>query len=60
VSAARLAAAAGVGVLVTSSELVAEALSGADIGTWFEPGGVRAGPESDSVTGPAPLGRMAP
>lgn len=37
VSAARLAAASGVGVLVTSSELVAEALSGAEIGTWFEP-----------------------
>ena len=34
---ARLAAASGVGVLVTSSELVAEALSGAEIGTWFEP-----------------------
>lgn len=37
VSAARLAAAAGVGVLVTSADLVVGALEGADIGTWFEP-----------------------
>ncbi|MGO1770340.1 MAG: glutamate 5-kinase [Microbacterium sp.] len=36
-SAARLAATAGIGVLVTSADHVAEALSGADIGTWFEP-----------------------
>jgi len=37
VSAARLAAASGIGVLVTSADLVAQALAGADIGTWFEP-----------------------
>ena len=37
VSAARLASASGIGVLVTSADLVAEALSGAEIGTWFEP-----------------------
>lgn len=37
VSAARLAAASGIGVLVTSADLVDQALSGADIGTWFEP-----------------------
>jgi glutamate 5-kinase len=37
VSAARVAAAAGVGVLVTSADLVAEALRGEEIGTWFEP-----------------------
>ena len=37
VSAARLAAASGIGVLVTSADLVAEALTGAEIGTWFEP-----------------------
>ncbi|WP_291057472.1 glutamate 5-kinase [Herbiconiux sp.] len=37
VSAARLAAAAGTAVLVTSTVRVAEALAGADIGTWFEP-----------------------
>ncbi|MBS1673348.1 MAG: glutamate 5-kinase [Actinobacteria bacterium] len=37
VSAARLAAASGIGVLVTSADLVADALSGAEIGTWFEP-----------------------
>jgi len=37
VSAARLAAASGIGVLVTSADLVDKALTGADIGTWFEP-----------------------
>ncbi|MGN8027939.1 glutamate 5-kinase [Microbacterium sp. 22242] len=37
VSAARLAAASGIGVLVTSADRVAEALSGAEIGTWFAP-----------------------
>lgn len=37
VSAARRAAASGIGVLVTSADLVDKALTGADIGTWFEP-----------------------
>lgn len=37
VSAARLAAASGIGVLVTGADLVADALAGRDIGTWFEP-----------------------
>lgn len=37
VSAARLAAASGIGVLVTSADLVGKALTGAEIGTWFEP-----------------------
>lgn len=37
VSAARLAAASGIGVLVTSADLVGRALSGETIGTWFEP-----------------------
>ena len=37
VSAARLAAESGIGVLVTSADLVAEALAGAPIGTWFAP-----------------------
>ncbi|RWZ51877.1 glutamate 5-kinase [Labedella phragmitis] len=37
VSAARLAAAAGTGVLVTSVERVADALAGGEIGTWFVP-----------------------
>ncbi len=37
VSAARLAAASGIGVLVTSADLVADALTGAEIGTWFQP-----------------------
>jgi glutamate 5-kinase len=37
VSAARLATASGIGVLVTSADLVSDALDGAPIGTWFEP-----------------------
>ncbi|MFK4762290.1 glutamate 5-kinase [Microbacterium sp. ZW T5_45] len=37
VSAARLAAASGIGVLVTSADLVDKALTGGEIGTWFEP-----------------------
>jgi len=37
VSAARLAADAGVGVLVTSADRVREALAGEDVGTWFDP-----------------------
>jgi glutamate 5-kinase len=37
VSAARMAAATGIGVLVTSADLVGRALEGASIGTWFEP-----------------------
>jgi len=37
VSAARMAAASGIGVLVTSADLVGRALEGAPIGTWFEP-----------------------
>jgi len=36
-SAARLASSAGIGVLVTSADLVAEALEGAAVGTWFAP-----------------------
>jgi glutamate 5-kinase len=37
VSAARLAAASGTAVLVTSTALVADALSGRGVGTFFEP-----------------------
>ncbi|RNE57222.1 glutamate 5-kinase [Cryobacterium tepidiphilum] len=37
VSAARLAADAGTGVLVTATGLVAKALAGGAVGTWFEP-----------------------
>ncbi|KFF59843.1 gamma-glutamyl kinase [Cryobacterium sp. MLB-32] len=37
VSAARLAAAAGTGVLVTATPLAASALRGERVGTWFEP-----------------------
>ncbi|WOF24595.1 glutamate 5-kinase [Microbacterium betulae] len=36
-SAARLASSAGIGVLVTSADRVADALAGAPIGTWFVP-----------------------
>ncbi|GAA1843113.1 glutamate 5-kinase [Agromyces salentinus] len=36
VSAARIAAAAGTAVLITATTLVAEALEGAPIGTWFD------------------------
>lgn len=37
VSAAKLATDAGVAVLLTSTDLVAEALAGTAVGTWFEP-----------------------
>jgi glutamate 5-kinase len=36
VSAARIAAAAGTAVLITATPLVAEALDGAPVGTWFD------------------------
>lgn len=36
-SAAKLASAAGVGVLVTSADLVSQALAGESVGTWFAP-----------------------
>lgn len=36
-SAARLAAASGIGTLVTSADLVAPALAGDSVGTWFVP-----------------------
>ncbi|GAA1912927.1 hypothetical protein GCM10009775_01870 [Microbacterium aoyamense] len=49
VSAARLATAAGIGVLVTSADLVDAALSGDDIGTWFAP---NPEPAAAPVTGP--------
>ncbi len=49
VSAARLAAASGIGVLVTSADLVGDALLGADIGTWFQPNPEPAAP---AATGP--------
>ncbi|QKJ19364.1 glutamate 5-kinase [Microbacterium hominis] len=49
VSAARLAAAAGIGVLVTSADLVSAALDGEDIGTWFDPNPEPAAP---AATGP--------
>jgi glutamate 5-kinase len=49
VSAARVAAASGIGVLVTSADLVSSALRGEGIGTWFEP---HPDPVSMPVTGP--------
>ena len=36
-SAARLAATSGIGALVTSADLIAQALRGDPVGTWFEP-----------------------
>ncbi len=49
-SAARLAASAGVGVLVTSADLVESALAGAHVGTWFAPN-----PDAPVRTGSTPL-----
>ncbi|MBD8024579.1 glutamate 5-kinase [Microbacterium gallinarum] len=49
VSAARLAAASGIGVLVTSADLVDQALAGAEIGTWFQP---NPEPTAAPATGP--------
>ncbi|MGP3536559.1 glutamate 5-kinase [Microbacterium sp. RD1] len=54
VSAARLAAASGVGVLVTSADLVGEALRGEDIGTWFEPDVTAGRPASTGPVGTIP------
>jgi len=42
VAAAHLACASGTAVLITAAELVADALNGARIGTWFEPNPDRA------------------
>ncbi|MDJ1115284.1 glutamate 5-kinase [Microbacterium dauci] len=50
VSAAKLASAAGVAVLVTSADLVFEALRGEDVGTWFAPN-----PEPAAPVGTAPV-----
>lgn len=44
VSAARIAAESGAAVLVTSAELVAEALEHGGVGTWFEPAPARPTP----------------
>lgn len=54
VSAARLAAASGIGVLVTSADLVDAALSGAEIGTWFQP---NPEPTAPAATGPVRTAR---
>jgi glutamate 5-kinase len=54
VSAARLAAASGVGVLVTSADRVADALEGRDIGTWFAPD-----PEAARPASTGPIGTVA-
>lgn len=52
-SAALMAAAAGIGVLVTSADLAAEALTGQEIGTWFEPA------DLDEVVTTGPLDTLA-
>ncbi len=49
VSAARLAAAAGIGVLVTSADKVAAALKGESIGTWFAPADVDGVPVTGAI-----------
>jgi len=54
VSAARLAAAAGVGVLVTSADRVDDALLGERIGTWFAP---HPDPVPSALTGPISVDR---
>lgn len=55
VSAARLAAASGVGTLVTSADLVGEALGGQDIGTWFAPN-----PDAARGAATGPVGTVGP
>ena len=54
VSAARVAAAAGIAVLVTSADLVDAALRGDEIGTWFE-----ANPASSPAALTGPIDRAA-
>jgi glutamate 5-kinase len=49
VSAARLAAASGIGVLVTGADLVSRALAGEAVGTWFAPRPV--GEPADRIQG---------
>ena len=49
VSAARIAAEAGTAVLITATPLVAEALAGNDIGTWFDPAPSRHTAERDTL-----------
>lgn len=49
VSAARLAAARGTGVLVTSAAQVMSALNGTDVGTWFEPTSAPLPPVADRI-----------
>lgn len=43
VSAARIAASAGIAVLITGTDLVADALRGEHVGTWFEPSSASVG-----------------
>ena len=49
VSAARLAAAAGIGTLVTSTDRVSDALTGRPVGTWFAPADVVATAPTGSI-----------
>ncbi|WP_417562642.1 glutamate 5-kinase [Microbacterium sp.] len=48
VSAARLAAASGIGAMVTHADLLAQALAGTRVGTWFEP---NPAPPDSTLTG---------
>lgn len=56
VSAARLAAASGVGTLVTSADLVAQALAGDEVGTWFDPDPDAGAPLATGPVGTVPAG----
>ena len=55
-TAARMAAEAGVAVLLTATDLVEQALTGERVGTWFEPAPHPAAPPGDRL-GPAVRGR---
>jgi glutamate 5-kinase len=55
-SAAKLAANAGVGVLVTSADLVDDALRGEQIGTWFAPNPAAGRPLPTGPVGTVPRG----
>lgn len=49
VSAARLAAASGIGTLVTSTDRVQQALAGENVGTWFAPADVTASAHTGAI-----------
>ncbi len=49
VSAARIAAEAGAAVLITATPLVAQALEGAEVGTWFDAAPLRHRADGESA-----------